>query len=90
MGWPRDWATRVLAQTTVAELLGPDWPADGLLPEPGSRAELDLAHRLTERFADLLGPAVAELYPLTVDPPGRRRRLGGLTWLFLARPPSGR
>jgi 1-acyl-sn-glycerol-3-phosphate acyltransferase len=83
-------ATRVLAQTTVAELLGPDWPADGLLPEPGSRAELDLAHRLTERFAALLGPAVAELYPLTVDPPGRRRRLGGLTWLFLARPPSGR
>jgi 1-acyl-sn-glycerol-3-phosphate acyltransferase len=83
-------ATRVLAQTTVAELLGPDWPADGLLPKPGSRAELDLAHRLTERFADLLGPAVAELYPLTVDPPGRRRRLRGLTWLFLARPPSGR
>ncbi len=54
-------------------------------PSRAARAELDLAHRLTERLADLLGPAVTELYPRTVDPPGRPRRLRGLTWLFLAR-----
>ncbi len=83
-------ATRVLARTSATELLGPDWPAGGRLPEPGSRAELELAHRLTDRFADLLGPAVAELYPRTVDPPGRRRRLRRLTWLFLARPRGAR
>jgi 1-acyl-sn-glycerol-3-phosphate acyltransferase len=86
----RRMATRLLGLTTVAELLGPDWPAGGRLPDPGSRAELDLAHRLTDRFADLLGPAVAELYPRTVDPPGRPRRLRGLTWLFLARPKAHR
>ena len=78
-------ATRVLAPTSIAALLGPDWPADGALPEAGSRAELDLAHRLTEQFAALLGPAVAELYPRTVDPADRPRRLRRLTWLFLAR-----
>lgn len=82
----RHLATRLLEATTVAQLLGPDWPAGGVLPEPGSRAELDLAHRLTDRFAELLGPAVAELYPRTVDPPSRPRRLRRLTWLFLARP----
>ena len=82
----RHLATRLLEPTTVAQLLGSEWPAGGMLPEPGSRAELDLAHRLTERFADLLGPAVAELYPRTMDPPARARRLRGLTWLFLARP----
>ena len=79
-------ATRLLELTTAARLLGPDWPAGGVLPEPGSRAELDLAHRLTERFAELLGPAVAELYSRTVDPPARPRRLRSLTWLFLSRP----
>jgi 1-acyl-sn-glycerol-3-phosphate acyltransferase len=81
-------ATRVLALTSASELLGPDWPTAGELPEPGSRTELDLAHRLTDRFAELLGPAVAELYPRTVDPADRPRRLRGLTWLFLARPRS--
>jgi hypothetical protein len=86
----RRMATRLLKLTTAAELLGPEWPTGGRLPEPGSRAELALAHRLTDRFGDLLGPAVAELYPRTVDPPGRPRRLRGLTWLFLARPKSHR
>jgi len=82
--------TRILPATSPAELLGPAWPAGGRLPEAGSRAELDLAHALTERFADLLGPAVAELYPRTVDPVGRPRRLRRLTWLFLARPRDAR
>ena len=83
-------ATQVLPQRTARDLLGASWPSDGKLPEPGSRAELDLAHHLTDRFAELLGPAVAELYPRTVDPPGKPRRLRRLTWLFLARPRDAR
>ena len=82
----RRMVTCLLEMTTPARLLGADWPAGGILPEQGSRAELDLAHRLTERLADLLAPVVAEIYPRTVDPPDRPRRLRGLTWLFLARP----
>jgi 1-acyl-sn-glycerol-3-phosphate acyltransferase len=80
----RRMATRILAPTSARDLLGADWP--DARPEPGSRAELALARILTDRLADLLGPAVAELHALTVDPPGRPRRLRGLTWLFLARP----
>ncbi|MBI2777616.1 MAG: 1-acyl-sn-glycerol-3-phosphate acyltransferase [Chloroflexi bacterium] len=79
----RRMASRILPATSAPELLGAAWP--GSLPEPGSREELDLAHRLTDRFADVLGPVVAELAPQTVDPPGRPRRLRGLTWLFLSR-----
>jgi 1-acyl-sn-glycerol-3-phosphate acyltransferase len=79
----RRMATRVLAPTTARDLLGADWT--DVLPGEGSRAELQLAHRLTERLADVLGPAVGELYPSTVDPPDRPRRLRGLTWLLLAR-----
>ncbi|HEX5591135.1 MAG TPA: hypothetical protein VFX65_12670, partial [Candidatus Limnocylindrales bacterium] len=76
-------ASRILPPTSVPELLGDAW--DGRIPAPGSREELDLAHRLTERFADTLGPAVTELYPATVDGPARPRRLRRLTWLFLSR-----
>lgn len=79
----RRMATRVLPPTTVRELLGAAWP--DVVPEAGSRAELELAHRLTDRLAGILGPMVAELYPATIDPPGRPRRLRGLTWLLLSR-----
>jgi 1-acyl-sn-glycerol-3-phosphate acyltransferase len=80
----RRMATRVLAPTSVAALLGPGW--DGVLPEPDSRAELELARRVTDGLADLLGPVVAELQPWTEDPPARPRRLRRqLTWLFLAK-----
>lgn len=82
----RRMVTRLLEMTSPAELLGADWPEGGILPEEGSRAELDLAHQLTERLAELLAPVVADIYPRTIDPPGRPRRLHGLTWLFLARP----
>jgi len=74
---------RLLRQTGARELLGPNW--DGMLPEQGSRAELDLARRLTARFSALLGPVVAELHPATVDPPSHPRRARWLTWLLLAR-----
>jgi Acyltransferase len=75
-------ASRVLAVTSVADLLGPGW--DGTVPAEGTREELDLARRLSEALAARLGPVVEELQPSTVDPPDRPRRLRRrLTWLFL-------
>jgi 1-acyl-sn-glycerol-3-phosphate acyltransferase len=78
----RRMAARILPPTTAAELLGPDW--DGPPAIVGSRQELDLARHLTERFAERLGPAVAALYPWTIDPTDHPRRLRErLTWLLL-------
>jgi len=78
----RRMASRVLPATSVADLLGASW--DRLLPEEGTRAELDLAKRLSEALAARLGPVVEELQPLTVDPPDHPRRLRRrLTWLLL-------
>ncbi len=78
----RRMASRVLNPTSARTLLGDAW--DGVAPEPGSRAELDLAKVLAQRFEALLGPVVEALYPGTVDPPARPRRLQKrLTWLFL-------
>lgn len=78
----RRMASRILPGTSVGELLGPTW--DGVAPAEGSRAELDLAKRLSEALAVVLGPVVEELWPLTVDPPDRPRRLRRrLTWLLL-------
>jgi 1-acyl-sn-glycerol-3-phosphate acyltransferase len=74
--------SRVLPPTSVAALLGPAW--DGHLPEPGTRAELDVARELSMALAAVLGPVLAELWPRTVDPPSHPRRLRRrLTWLFL-------
>jgi 1-acyl-sn-glycerol-3-phosphate acyltransferase len=78
----RRMASRVLPPTSARDLLGEMW--DGVLPGEGSRAELELARRLSERFADVLGPVVVELHQGTIDPPTHRRRLRGrLTWLLL-------
>jgi 1-acyl-sn-glycerol-3-phosphate acyltransferase len=77
-------AARILPATSAAALLADEW--DGRLPPEESREELELAHRLTDRFTGLLGPVVAELYPSTEDPPERPRRARWLTWLLLARP----
>lgn len=75
-------AARILAPTSIAELLGPDW--DGQHAAEGSRQELELARRLSDRFAERLGPAVAALYPWTIDPTDHPRRLRRrLTWLLL-------
>jgi 1-acyl-sn-glycerol-3-phosphate acyltransferase len=74
--------SRVLPPTSVVGLLGPAW--DGQRPEPGTRAELELARELSAALASVLGPVVAELWPRTIDPPGHPRRLRRrLTWLFL-------
>jgi 1-acyl-sn-glycerol-3-phosphate acyltransferase len=78
----RRMASRVLQPTSVAGLLGPYW--DGTMPVEGSRAELDLARRLSAALEGVLGPVVEELYPRTVDPPEHPRRLRHrLTWLLL-------
>jgi len=75
-------ASRILPPTTVRELAG--LGSDAPLPAPGTRDELDLAHRITEALALRLGPAVEALYPWTIDPPSHPRRLRKrLTWLLL-------
>jgi hypothetical protein len=80
----RRMASRILPLTSARALasLAPD----AVMPRPGSREELDLARRLTDRLAALLGPAVEDLYPSTIDPPDHPRRLHRrLTWLLLRR-----
>ena len=78
----RRMASRVLPPTSARELLGDTW--DGVMPEPDSRAELELAKRASEALAARLAPVVASLHPGTVDPPSHRRRFRRqLTWLLL-------
>lgn len=78
----RRMASRVLAPTSVRALAG--LSPDAILPDPGSREEIDLAQTLSDRLAERLGPAVEALHPSTVDPPDHPRRLRQrLTWLLL-------
>jgi 1-acyl-sn-glycerol-3-phosphate acyltransferase len=78
----RRMASRILPVTSVRELAG--LAAGEPLPEPGSREELAVARRMSERLAAVLGPIVEELHAWTVDPPARPRRLRRrLTWLLL-------
>lgn len=78
----RRMASRVLAPTSARDLLGETW--DGVIPEPESRAELDLAKRASEALAARIAPVVEALHPSTIDPPGHPRRLRRrLTWLLL-------
>ena len=78
----RRMASRILPPTSVAGLLGPEW--DRALPEHGSREELELARRLSAALEAVLRPPVEALWPATIDPPARPRRLRRrLTWLFL-------
>ena len=81
-------ASRILPPTSARQLLGEAW--DGIPAEPGSRAELDLAHRLTDCFAELIGPAVATIYPGTVDPPAHPRRWRNRSDLVVAPPAAAR
>lgn len=78
----RRMASCVLPPTNARELLGTEW--DGVLPEPDSRAELELARRLSEALAARIGPVVEALHPMTIDPPMHARHLRRrLTWLLL-------
>ena len=75
-------ASRILPPTSARELLGEAW--DGILPEPGSRAELDLAHRLTDGSPDSWGrPSRRSIRD--GGSAGAPRRFRGLTWLLLSR-----
>ena len=78
----RRMASRILPATSARALAG--LTADEPFPEPGSRSELEMARRMTDVLGLQLGPVVEELYPSTIDPPDRPRRLRRrLTWLFL-------
>ena len=78
----RRMASRILPPTSIAELLGDTW--DGVVPEAGSRSEIELAKRASEALAARLGPVVEALQPWTADPAGHPRRLRRrLTWLLL-------
>jgi 1-acyl-sn-glycerol-3-phosphate acyltransferase len=82
-------ASRILAPVTLGELLGPNW--SGELPPAGSRGELELARRATDRLSALIAPVVEEMHPRTVDPHGHRKLLRGrLTWLLMRRGPLDR
>lgn len=70
-------AARVLPATTVRELLGTEW--DGSSPEPGTREELRLARRITERLGERIDAEVGAIYTKTLDPPGPRE------WPWLTR-----
>ena len=76
-------ATRILPPVTMAQLVGVGWQG---VPEPGSREELAAAHLAAEALEALLAPVIAEIHPLTMDPPGRRRHWPWLTGLLLGRP----
>jgi 1-acyl-sn-glycerol-3-phosphate acyltransferase len=78
----RRMASRVLPATSVRVLAGLD--LDAPLPAPGSREELEVARRMSERLAEVLGPVVEVLHARTADPPEHPRRLRRrLTWLLL-------
>jgi 1-acyl-sn-glycerol-3-phosphate acyltransferase len=75
-------ASQILPATTVRALAG--LPDGAPLPAEGTREELDMAGRMSDALAAILGPAVEALYRGTVDPPERPRRLRRrLTWLLL-------
>ena len=66
-------AARILAPTSIADLLGPDW--DGQYAAEGSRQELELARRLSDRFAERLESGGGGPLPGTIDLTNHPRRL---------------
>jgi len=71
---------RALPALDPVELAGLGTADD--LPEGGSTAERDAAHRLTAAFTDRVKDAVAEVHRATQPPPGARKRGRFLTGLF--------
>ena len=66
-------AERLLPPRTARELAGDAW--NGSIPAEGSKEELEIARVITDRLEAILAEAVAEIWPPTVDPPSRPRRL---------------
>ncbi len=78
----RRMASRVMPVISARALAG--LPPDTSLPAEGSREELEVARRMNERLAGILGPVVVELHARTLDPADHPRRLRRrLTWLLL-------
>jgi 1-acyl-sn-glycerol-3-phosphate acyltransferase len=71
---------RVLPTLDPLELAGLGGPVD--MPEPGTPAERDAAHRLTAAFAERVAAAVAEVQAHAEPPAGARKRGRFLTTLF--------
>jgi 1-acyl-sn-glycerol-3-phosphate acyltransferase len=71
---------RVLPALDPLELAG--LGAGEPIPEPGTPAERDAAHRVTAAFAQRVAAAVAEVQARAEPPPGTRRRGRFLTTLF--------
>jgi 1-acyl-sn-glycerol-3-phosphate acyltransferase len=71
---------RVLPLLDPLELAGLGGADD--MPEPGTPAERDAAHRLTAAFAERVASAVAEVQARAEPPPGTRRRGRFLTTFF--------
>jgi 1-acyl-sn-glycerol-3-phosphate acyltransferase len=70
-------ALRILAPTTVSELLGGQ-----ALPPADTRDELRGARTVTRAIAARIDEGLIELAPRVVDPPGKTRRWRWLTRLF--------
>jgi len=66
-------ACRLLPPVTARELAGEAW--NGTPPAEGSKEELEIARVITDRLEAIIGEAVAEIWPPTVDPPSHPRRL---------------
>jgi 1-acyl-sn-glycerol-3-phosphate acyltransferase len=70
---------RILEPVDAQELLGTAWTGR---PEPDSRAELDVAAKLTAALSARISAAVAEMYPSTQDAAATPRRWTWLTRLM--------
>jgi 1-acyl-sn-glycerol-3-phosphate acyltransferase len=70
-------ALRILAPTTVSELLGRETS-----PAEDTRDELRAARTVTRAIAARIDEALVDLAPRVVDPPGKTRRWRWLTRLF--------
>jgi len=70
-------AVRIMEPTDPAELLGAAWTG---APPAGTRAELQVAHRLTDAIGARLAPEIEPLWRSVADPPDHPRR-----WTFLQR-----
>jgi hypothetical protein len=71
---------RVLPPLDPLELAG--LGVGARVPEPGTPAERDAAHRLTAAFAERVAAAVADVQARAEPPPGTRKRGRFLTTLF--------
>lgn len=73
-------AVRLLPPSSVAELLGDEWPSEP--PALGTRDELRLARRVTQAIAAKIDAALPEMAARVADPPGHPHRWRWLTRLM--------